>query len=206
MVQVVELPQAAMDYVLCGDRRDLIRNYVSNQISNLGTNLTQFGHSVIDGLKNSYAYLSNDALHHSLKSQATKVRGFDQNFFGQVNSFQDLQTTGLALQRFIMAHPSTRQKYLDCEIQGYPETYKNLHGDAVGRDHYDFRRAMSGVAGGLNPISDTVEFYVDELFPGDRELDHHEKASIIHAWEMMDWLYENTRWDFTSEDPVERGD
>ena len=48
------------------------------------------------------------------------------------------------------------------------------------------------------------QYYLEDLLPGDTELDHFKKVHILNTYDTITWLYENSKFDFTctSEEPV----
>ena len=97
----------------------------------------------------------------------------------------------------MLAHPTVRQLYLDQNLDGYSDTYKNVFGKDVGDKDYNYRRVYDGV---LQDVADggwVVKNYHDELMPGDKLLDRFERNTILHTHDVIDWLLETSNWDFT---------
>jgi hypothetical protein len=101
------------------------------------------------------------------------------------------------MQRWIMAHPGVRDSYVNQNCEGYSGTYVNMFGDNVGSNHYDYRRVMDGV-----PIEEEdgfcLQYFHETLLQGDRELEYGEKMAIVKTWGVIDWMLENSQFDFTN--------
>jgi hypothetical protein len=123
---------------------------------------------------------SSDALMmmRNLKAKTENTWAFD---IVPVTSLVGLQTANPYMQRWIMAQPELRQRYLNQEVEGYGESYENKHGDTVGDSHYDYRRVMDGV------VTHTAEqfgykHYLEQTPEGERELTVFEKVDILKTW------------------------
>ena len=115
-----------------------------------------------------------------------------------MGQFQQASPT---MQRWVMACPDVRNLYLQDNIDGYTDTYVNTSGKRVGEQDYHYQLAMSGVPVDNADGTETVRFYhaEDELYPGDRKLDHHEKVSIQHTWRNARSLIHDMGFDFTNQ-------
>lgn len=99
-------------------------------------------------------------------------------------TLESLQTANPYMQRWIMAQPELRQRYLYQEVEGYGESYTNHHGEAIGERHLDYRMVMDGVV-----TYDENQFgytqYHNNLADGDRELTTFEKVDILRTWNVV---------------------
>lgn len=123
---------------------------------------------------------SSDAtmLLRNLKAKAEDTWTFD---ITPVTSLVGLQTANPYMQRWIMAQPELRQRYLNQEVEGYGESYTNLHGNAVGERHYDYRRVMDGM-GTIDEEGLHYTTYHEAIAEGERELTVFEKVDILRTW------------------------
>ena len=195
---VLNVPQAGLDYVLYGDKSNLVKGYLEQQLAAVPAAFNQFTQRVYDSLNASYQWV-NDAMtkyniFNRLRNSGVNIV---DNYFQELLSFDQLQTANPTMQRWVMAHPVVRSMYLDNNIEGYPDSYVNVFGSGVGVDDYNYRRVMDGV------IQDTedgfkVEHYIDDLLPGDRELNHNEKVVVLNTWDAVSWIVENCDFDFTT--------
>jgi len=206
---VIDVPQAGMDYVLYGDKSNVISNYLYNQMQNLPTAFNAFSQKVHDSLMTSYNYVNDKLTQYGIMNQLSNsgVKIVD-NYFEELLSFQQLQNANLTMQRWVMTHPQVREFYLNQNVDGYSDTYKNVFGKDAGDKDYNYRRVMDGMLQD-NPDDSWVTHYYDEdLIIGDRELNHFEKVKILSTWDAMDWILNNCdfKYDFTckSDEPVKR--
>ncbi len=99
------------------------------------------------------------------------------------------RTAGFRMQRFLMADPVIRKKYIKQQIDGYSHSYLDIQQGAVGEDHYDYRRVTNGVF--MPEVTEDGETqyvqrqYFERLIDGDRELDVEEQMDMIDNWYMQ---------------------
>lgn len=135
---------------------------------------------------------SHEALR-KVRSVSRNIKGSRRgNIIHYVRDLEDCRSAGFAMQRWLMSSPLLREAYLKQRIDGYSDTYTNLHGSDIGESHYDYRRATNGMLRtGKNEAGETEYFvmqYFERLLEGDRELETDEKETIADAvWiaEMM---------------------
>ena len=115
----------------------------------------------------------------------------------EARTLAEVQTANPFMQRWIMAQPDLRQRYLYQEVEGYGDSYVNYHGDAVGEAHHDYRRVMDGVV-----THTEKEFgykhYHDLLGEGERELTVFEKVDVLRTWARVAHMLEEGDDDPTS--------
>lgn len=139
---------------------------------------------------------SSDAmmLLRNLKAKSENTWAFD---IVPIRNLVEMQTANPYMQRWIMAQPDLRQRYLNQEVEGYGESYVNHHGDAVGEAHYDYRRVMDGVVT-HDATSFGYKHYHDLLGEGERELTVFEKVDILRTWNTVSKLLDEGEDDPTS--------
>lgn len=201
---VVNVPEAGLDYVLYGDKSNVISNYLYNQIQQLPQAYNEFSDRIRNAMTASYNYVNDKLTQYGILNQLQNngVKVVD-NYYEELLTFQHLQNANLTMQRWVMAHPQIKQMYVDQNLDGYSETYKNISGKTVGEDDYNYRLVMDG---GLIPTNDgwVVKHYLEDMQIGDRELTHFEKVRVRNTWEAMDWFLSTSQFDFTlkSDTPV----
>lgn len=100
----------------------------------------------------------------------------------ELNTMAKMQHARPTMQRMIMADPLTRVLYQEDKIAGYGESYIDPVPDAIGTDHYDYRRATNGMwlendAG----VMEARVFYEDT---GDDEpFDALQQMDIMRTWD-----------------------
>jgi hypothetical protein len=105
------------------------------------------------------------------------------NYVQYLNDIGQMQWASNTMQRWIMANPSIRQRYLDQTIEGYEGTYIGPENpEELGETHYDYRRVMNGVVEDSEEHGWTSTTYFEDLYEGDRELQLEEQVDILDTW------------------------
>lgn len=204
MGQVLRMSAPALDLVLYGNKSDLINNYLVQQMQQVKPAFNEFSNRIYQNLQNSYNFINDKLVQYGILNQLHQqgVQVVD-NYYMELNSFTALQNANLTMQRWVMSHPEIRQLYVDQNLDGYSETYKNVFGKGVGEDDYNYRRVMDSV------VQDTdngfvIRHYIEDLLPGDKELNHYEKVQILHTYDAIDHILSSCKFDFTvkSEEPI----
>ena len=179
------------------------QSYIQEKISQVSTQLgaavSDFGAKFIERAKNLYeqAYNSQAVLAAKAAIRATKGL-FHPNAIVQLDSLDDLRSAQPVMQRYLMANPIVRELYNEQRIDGYSDTYVNVHGKAIGHDHYDYRRVMDGIvvdhelqsmltgkAVDETEPEWTSTTYIEDLLPEDRELQAMEQADMINNYRLQ---------------------
>lgn len=108
-----------------------------------------------------------------------------------------LQTANPIMQRWVMACPEVRTRYLNQELEGYGDSYTNYHRDAIGPAHYDWRRVMDGIVV-VNEKDWGYTSYVDLMGEGEEPLSVHQKVDILKTWNAVRHYLEEGDEDPTS--------
>lgn len=118
-----------------------------------------------------------------------KVKGiFQPNSVQALYELADLQQAQPVMQRFIMACPEIRRAYFDQRIDGYADSYVDMHPGRIGEDHYDYRRVVEGV---YRPVEGNPEYdwehteWIGDLHPDDRELSLEEQLAVMSTWDVL---------------------
>ncbi len=144
-----------------------------------------------DQARTLYQVIDASAATQILRNLKVKVdTTWQSNEILNLQTLQELQTAAPVMQRWIMAQPDLRSKYLHQEVQGYGESYVNYQGDAVGRRQYDFRRVTDGVVF-ENDEGYHFTDYRENLAEDDVELSLHQKVDILKTWKQIEhYLHE----------------
>jgi len=206
MGQVLNISEPALDLVLYGNKSNILNNYIAQQLQQVRPAFNEFSNRIYQSLQNSYNFINDKMVQYGLMNQLVNsgIQVVD-NYYVALNSFTELQNANPTMQRWVMCHPHTRQLYLDQNIDGYSDSYRNVFGKGVGEQDYNYCLVMDGV------VQDTdngfvVKHYIQDLLPGDKELVHFEKMPILHTHDCMDYIIETCKFDFTvkSTDPIKR--
>lgn len=205
MGQVLSLSDAAADMYLYGNKSNIIQNLLHNQLARIQPAYNEFSNRIQAALQNSYNFINDRMIQYGILNQIQQsgLQAVD-NYYMECLTFSNLQQANFTMQRWIMSHPEVRNLYLQQNIDGYSNTYKNVFGNEVGEADYNYRRVMDEVLVSNDDDVWQVKYYSEDLLEGDKELNHYEKKQILHTYDAMDWLLSNCKWDFTntSETPV----
>ncbi len=163
--------------------------YIQNQLNNISTTLTDIGRQFIEKSREIYDRVNDsDTLRIARAAIRAAQNLFHPNEIIRLQGFDELRFAQPVMQRYIMAEPVIRQKYLKQQIDGFSDTYVNVDGKDVYEEQYDYRRVMSGV------IQDTVDtegnagwvckHYLDENRGDDIDLTPVQKSNILATWEI----------------------
>jgi hypothetical protein len=198
MGQVVTLSDAAADYVIFGNKGPMLGNFLQEQLSRIQPAYNDLSNRVYGALQSSYNFVNDRMVQWGILNQIQQagMTAVD-NYYQECLSFQQLQSANYTMQRWVMSHPEVRQLYLDQDLDGYSDTYKNVFGNDVGNADYNYRRVTDEVlVDGPNDTS-IVRYHLDDLMEGDRELGHNEKVNILHTYDAIDHILSSCKFDFT---------
>lgn len=132
----------------------------------------------------------------NLKGRSDDV--WSSNQISYLHTLEQLQTAGPIMQRWIMAEPELRTRYIDQTVDGYSDTYVNYHGDVVGDRHYDYRRVMTGVVQVEEDRDFIIQHFSDYMSEDEKELDFYQKIDILNTWDKVRHYLEEGGEDPTS--------
>lgn len=187
--------------IMAGGRLDQnTSSWLAQQYETVTSTLSHTGQAFFSNLKDMYRTISeSDAAQilRNLKGKSNQV--WSNNQISAMETLTALQTAGPYMQRWIMAEPTVRKRYLNQQLDGYSGSYENFHGDRIAENHYDYRRVMDGVM--VVPEDDDpvyVRHYYDMMGPDDRDLTSFEKRDILSTWSLVRHYMEQGDEDPTS--------
>lgn len=183
-----------VDRVFAPSEDNGFREYLRDRSRKVASYLEKAGSRIRDGFRERARQIFEEANSSSVLKKAREalraLKGVKRaNAIYQVDTIDDLRSVGSMMQRFLMADPVVRKRLLKQTIDGYSETFVNVHGKDIGDSHYDYRRVVDGVyREELN--SDGEKIYVNEVFyeallDEDRDLDAGEQFDILDAWDLQ---------------------
>lgn len=121
---------------------------------------------------------------------------FQSNVIRELSTIGELQNPPSCMRHLMMACPEVRTAYLNQTIDGYSGQYVNAHGNAVGEEHYDYRRVMDGI------VTETKDgfkasLYLEEVHEGD-ELYFDQQVEVLQTWAQLRIKLQEGRDDPTS--------
>lgn len=204
MVEVVHGGTIAVNAMLFGAPDHNLQTYLSQQFNTGMNNLTDMGRRLYQESRNLFERFSGDSAIRLIKAVTRASNSIWQtDSIRPITCIGEMQFAPPTMQRWIMAEPTIRQMYHDQRVDGYSHYYVDVSPDDIGRDHYDYRRAMNGmIVMNESENPDEPEWsattYLDELYEGDVELSIAEKADIQNTWESVRVMLKEGREDPTS--------
>ena len=162
-----------------------VEDFLGQATQNIYNLLPQSGQQFIKQWSETYKTLDINSAMAMLNNLDQKTDKSWDNFTVHVlNTLQSLQTAGPVMQRWVMAHPETRERYLNNSLAGYGDSYHNYYGDVVGEDHADYRQVMNGVGQLVNGSYEQRRF-TELLVEGDVGLRPSQQLSILQTWDFL---------------------
>ena len=188
-INVIEVQDPrSFDLFMYPDQNFANQQYISNQLSAFSQSLTDVGRKFLETSREIYEKINDAVAVRAAKAALRMAKGlFHPNAIVPLESLDELRSAQPVMQRYIMAEPMLRAMYHQQRIDGYSDTYVDVHPNAVGEDHFDYRRVMTGFV--KEEVRDGEEVwvarqYLDEIHQDDRELDIHERHLVISAWDL----------------------
>lgn len=200
-VRVLEGSPDVFNMLIYPDQNPFNQQFLQDQLTNFQSSLTEAGRQFMTGAKDVYDRIHNSQAMQMAKAVVRQVGAFfNPDLIVPLDGILPLQQASTTMQRWVMAEPTIRSLYHKQLVDGYSDTYVDMEPDRIGKDHYDYRRVMTGV---VQEEKDGVEYdwvvtmYPDDLIEGDRDLTSLEKNDVLNTWEILK-LYAEAR----KEDPT----
>ena len=178
------------DSLLYGRPHPSTQQFLASQFQQLSSNLTTAGQRFMESAAEVFEKLAGSEAERVLRAVGRNIRSMWQlDEIRMLSTIGELQTAPLTMQRWIMAEPMVRQMYHDQRVDGYSESYVDVHPGDIGESHYDYRRVMDGVLvddeepDNNGDPSWHATTYIEELLPEDRDLLLEEQVDILQTWE-----------------------
>jgi hypothetical protein len=175
------------------------QEFLAEQYSNLSHRLTQTGQQFMAMARQTYDTMNNSQAMRIMRAAGRKINSlWEQDDIRRLTTIGELQHAQPVMQRWIMAEPEIRSLYQQQRLDGYSDTYIDMHPGAIGEDHYDYRRVMNGMIVD-NKADDgwSATTYIEELAE-EQELTLEEQVEIIDTWHLAKRMIREGREDPTS--------
>lgn len=153
--------------------------YLKDTAAVVSQNLTETGRMFMDSAREKWAHFFGD---NALRAARAAVRGvqsmWDADVIKTLTTIAQMQHAPVVMQRYIMADPVIRQMFLNQQLDGYSDSYQNIHGQDIGPDHYDYRRLNNGLVEETEEGGWVAWTYFDELVEGDYELQFDQQLEL----------------------------
>lgn len=168
------------------------REWISNQLQAATGILTDVGRGFLNRATELHAAYNDGSIERSARKIARTVKSLlHPNTIVSLNTIDQVQSAKPIMQRYVMAQPLLRDLYHRQLCDGYSDTYTDFQPDAIGEDHYDYRRVMEHVIR-VEPHPETgeeqlvISHYLEDLHAGDRLLNDEEKFTILNVWDVVE--------------------
>lgn len=186
-MQVIYGGTDAFNAIAYGEQNPDNQAYFKERLEGLANTFSDAGQAFVNRAKEIHDQYYNSNVAHIARAALRAA----QNLFmpNRVMAYQNIghfQQAGTEMQRWIMANPVVRESYHAQKCDGYSGSYVDMHPGKIGESHYDYRRVMDGVVQESEEHGWVAKFYMDELLPGDVELDHNKKIDIMSTWDIAE--------------------
>lgn len=190
---------SAWDSLLYGENNPQTVSFLQNQIASVGSVLTNAGREFMDRSRAAFDHFNGSEAMRFAREAVRSVQGmFEVPRIRQLFTVEDFTKATDIMQRWVMANPNVRNRYFDQRIDGYSDTYQNVHGTDIKEKHYDYRRVMDGIIEFNEEDGWKSTEYVEPLIEGDRDLLFEEQLDILRTWNAVDLLIQLGKDDPTS--------
>ena len=164
-------------------------SFLQNQINNVSNFVVGAGTEFINRSRAAFDHYNSSAAMQFARNAMKSVRGiFETDSISRITDLNGFTKANTLMQRWIMANPNVRDRYFNQMLDGYSDSYTNVHGMSKGEDHYDYRRVMDGMFVFDDEGNWKSTQYIEPLLEGDRDLLFDEQRDIIESWPAMDHL------------------
>jgi hypothetical protein len=158
-------------------------NFLQEQYQRIGGYATEAARNFYESSKKAFNHFNGtQAMQYARKVLGELNMASEAKYIIEMTTLKDFQTCSVTMQRWVMACPDIRELYHKQRCDGYSSTYQDLHPGKIGEDHYDYRRAVNGLAEFKEDGGYEAVIYSEELHDDDRELDFGEQLAIRHTW------------------------
>jgi hypothetical protein len=190
----------SFDALVYGESHPNTVNFLQNQISHVSERLTDAGRMFMDRGRNAFEHFNNSEAMRFARNAVRAAQGiFDTPRIRELSTLEDFTKANLLMQRWAMANPKVRELYHAQRIDGYSDTYQDVHGTVTGDRHYDYRRVTDGLMEFSDEDGWKCTQYVEDLIEGDRDLLFEEQLDITRSWRAMETLIALGKDDPTSQ-------
>lgn len=127
---------------------------------------------------------------------------FQPDSIRRCESITAIQNAPADMERYIMAHPQTRELYFDTSVVGYTN-YVDAQPSVIGNAHADYRTAVNGMALYDADKATTVSVVHTEQ-QSDVTMTTLQRCAIMSTWDMLNAHYEGGDIDGGMIDPTSK--
>lgn len=198
MINVIHGGDEEFNAFIYGQKHPSTLNFLQNSMQaaqNLASTLTEVGKGFFATIGNMFDKFNGSEAMRRMRNALEKVDNINSmDVIKYLPTIASVQQAQPMMQRFIMANPVVRQMYLDNRLDGFSDQYVNVHGNAIGNSHYDYRLVMNGYMQVPEEPKDEndqgviMDFY-DERPSSELDLDLAQQNAIVDTWaNVIAWI------------------
>ncbi len=208
MAQIIHGGTAMFDAMLYGAPKQSTIDFLNRQFENASQHLSEATRQFYQGAYDAFQQIQNN----DYASRMLRAAGRAINNMWMTEEVQPLLDIGrlqhapVTMQRWVMAEPGLRKLYHQQRVEGYSDSYVDMDPGQVGRDHYDYRQATSGMIFLDNNYNEDGECgwyattFAGGLREGDEGLSFADQVDIQDTWKAIRKLREAN----SEDDPTSR--
>lgn len=176
--------------------------FLQQQAYDLPSHLTQTGLAFMQKARTMFERFNGEEAIEFARQVVQKAGvNYYRDSIVSLTCLNELQEASVVMQRWVMANPMVRKRFHDQQLDGYCTSYIDVQPDAIGQEHYDYRRATDGMFEFSEEHGWKFHDYgLDKLHEGDRHLTFSEKDDIKQTWDYCNLLLTLAKNDFTNKD------
>lgn len=176
-----------------------IENRLSEKMMQLGNTITDFGRQFFQQSAAAFeSFHGSEAIRTAAAALRKSKAYFQSNTIRPLENLDALQTAPEVMQRFLMANPYMRDLFHRQRIDGYSNSYIDMHPKEIGPGHYDYDLVVQGQYLPDEENDFHMRYTFLDLAEGDVLLNHDQQVDILNAWELMEAMAKHRRKDGTS--------
>tara|TARA_B100000700_G_scaffold91328_3_gene102997 strand:+ start:1979 stop:2596 length:618 start_codon:yes stop_codon:yes gene_type:complete len=159
--------------------------FIDNLVNQPSNALSQAGSEFMDRARDVYQQVAGSEAMRRMRGAMRQVASsWERDVIRPLRTVADLQTAPNTMRRWLMAEPTIRHLYHKGRCDGYSDTYRDREPDAIGENHYDYRRVMNGI---VNETEEGFFFteYLEDIYEGEHEFLAEEQFDIVDSWFAM---------------------
>ena len=198
MIQVIHGGDEEFNAYIYGQKHPSTLSFLQNSMQaaqNLTSSLTEVGKGFFATIGNMFDKFNGSEAMRRIRNALEKVDNIHSlDVVKHLSTIAAVQQAQPTMQRFIMANPFVRQMYLDNRLDGFSDSYVNVHGNAIGENHYDYRLVMNGLMQVPEEPKDendqgVIMDYYDERPASELDLQLADQNAIVDTWaNVIAWI------------------
>jgi len=161
-----------------------IQQYIQQSMQNFYHSVGEANQQIIDSVKSYYQDFKSSFVGRALDAVQNKMASiWGDGSIQYVWAVGEIQQAPDLMVPYVMACPEIRTLYHQQRIEGYGDRYIDTEPQAIGKDHYHYRRVTDGMWQFDKGVG-YVTHYTERLHSNDFALTTVEKIMVLTAWDI----------------------